>query len=88
MEKTFFKATHQGDLDLDGYVIEAYNLDNNQRVLSRIGFLKAIGRTGKAKGGRAYDAEFKTPVFLSANNLKPLIDNDLIENSKPVFSKT
>jgi hypothetical protein len=50
-------------------------------VLSRIGFLKALGRTGKAKGGRKYDDEFEKPVFLTAKNLNPFISNDLIENS-------
>ena len=42
---------------------------------------------GKAKGGRAYDDEFKMPVFLTANNLKPFIPNDLMENSAPVIFK-
>lgn len=37
------------------------------------------------KGGREYDDEFKTPVFLTANNLKPFIFDKLIENSKRIF---
>lgn len=77
------KATHEGELDINGIKIKSYNLSNGDRVLSRIGFLKSIGRTGKAKGGREYDDEFKTPVFLSANNLKPFISNE-IKNSKPI----
>lgn len=68
-----------GDIEIPCYVLE-----DGTRVLSRIGFLKAIGRTGKAKGGRRYDDEFKTPIFLTANNLKEFITNDLIENSKPI----
>lgn len=78
------KATHRGTINANGFEIECYNLDNGERVLSRIGFLKALGRTGKAKGGRKYDEEFQLPVFLTANNLKPLLTNDLIENSKSV----
>lgn len=78
------RATHEGNLKINGIEIPAYNLPNGDRVLSRIGFLKAIGRTGKAKGGRSYDEEFQTPVFLSANNIKPLLDAEIIENSKPV----
>lgn len=50
-------------------------------------FVKAIGRKGKVKGGRKYDDEFKTPVFLSANNLKPYISNELLENSEPIIFK-
>lgn len=78
------RATHEGNLKINGIEIPAYNLPNGDRVLSRIGFLKAIGRTGKAKGGRSYDEEFQTPVFLSANNIKPLLDAEIIENSKPI----
>ncbi len=84
-KKEMLEATHQGDLNINGFDITAYNLPNGERVLSRIGFLKALGRTGKAKGGRAYDEEFQTPIFLSASNIKPLIDEELLENSKPVF---
>lgn len=38
-------------------------------------------------GGRAYDKEFKVPVFLSANNLKPFITKELLENSTPIMFK-
>jgi len=36
-------------------------------------------------GGREICDEFKTPVFLAANNLKPFIFDKLIENSKRIF---
>lgn len=78
------KATHAGNIQLNNLEIECYNLDNGQRVLSRISFLKALGRTGKAKGGRKYDDEFQKPVFLTANNLNPFISTELLENSKPL----
>ncbi len=78
------KATHKGNITINDIVIECYNLDNGQRVLSRISFLRALGRTGKAKGGRKYDEEFQKPVFLTANNLIPFISNELLENSKPI----
>ncbi|HOZ68694.1 MAG TPA: P63C domain-containing protein [Chitinophagaceae bacterium] len=78
------KATHAGNISIGDIVIECYNLDNGQRVMSRISFLRALGRTGKAKGGRKYDDEFKKPVFLTANNLTPFISNELLENSKPI----
>ena len=82
--EAILKATHEGNLNINGFDISAYNLPNGERVLSRIGFLKAIGRTGKAKGGRQYDDEFQIPVFLTANNLKSLLDPQIIENSKPI----
>ena len=85
MEREILKASHQGNLNINGFDITAYNLPNGERVLSRIGFLKALGRTGKAKGGRSFDDEFQIPIFLSASNIKPLVDGDLLENSKPVL---
>lgn len=68
-----------GDIEIPAYVLE-----DGTRVLARIGVIKAIGRTGKAKGGRKYDKESKIPVFLSAQNLKPYINNDLLRNSTPI----
>jgi P63C domain-containing protein len=65
--------------------IGCYVLSDNTRVLARVGFLRAIGRTGKAKGGRDYDDELQTPVFLTAENLKPFISADLLENAKPII---
>lgn len=53
--------------------------------MARASFIKALVRTGKTKAGRKYDDEFKTPVFLTAENLKPFVSNDLIENSAPIL---
>lgn len=75
------------DLKIGDEIFKASVLEDKTRVLTRATFIKAIGRTGKAKGGRAYDDEFKMPVFLTANNLKPFIPNDLMENSAPVIFK-
>ena len=71
-------------LIIAGTEIQAYVLDDGTRVLARSGFLKAIGRTGKAKGGRQYDEGFQTPVFLTAENLKPYISSEILGNSKPI----
>lgn len=68
-----------GDVEIPCYVLE-----DGTRVLARAGVIKAIGRTGKAKGGRQYDEEFQTPVFLTATNLKPFISTDILDNSKPL----
>lgn len=87
MSKKLPKATHEGVININDIEISSYNLDNGERVLSRTSFLQAIGRTGKAKGGREYDEGFKTPVFLSANNIKPYINSDLEGNSNPIIFK-
>ena len=78
------KAEFGGELEIANTKLECAVLPDETRVLSRIGFLRAIGRKGKAKGGRKYDEEFQLPVFLTAQNLRPFIDNELVENSKPI----
>lgn len=77
-------ATHEGTVEIAGFVIPCAVLEDGTRVLSRIEFIRTIGRKGKAKGGRRYDEESKTPVFLTAANLKPFISNELLENSSPI----
>ena len=69
-----------GDIEIDCYVLE-----DETRVITRAGMLRAIGRAPKAKGGRKYDKEFKLPVFLTAKNLKPFISKEIEENSKPIL---
>jgi len=87
MTEELIKATHQGKLKINNLEIKSYVLEDGTRVLNRIEFLRAIGRTGKAKGGRTYDKEFKIPVFLGARNLKPFINKELLENSTPIIFK-
>jgi hypothetical protein len=74
-----------GVVKVQGAELQAYVLDDETRVLARASFVRAIGRTGKVKGGRRFDEEFQTPVFLTAENLKPFFPRDLEENSKPIF---
>jgi hypothetical protein len=82
------RATHEGPLNLAGVELQCAVLGDGTRVLSRAGFIRAIGRTGKAKGGRKYDREFEVPVFLTADNLKPFIPPELSENSRPIQYRT
>lgn len=81
------KATHGGDLIVGGNEIPCAVLEDGTRVLSRIEFIKAIGRRGLPSGGRKFDRKFEIPVFLAANNLKPFINNELIENLRPILFK-
>jgi hypothetical protein len=81
------RATHEAPLELGGTEIDCAVLDNGERVLSRAGFVRAIGRTGKVKGGDAYSPESKLPVFLGADNLKPFITREIAENSNPFSYK-
>jgi hypothetical protein len=82
------KATHAGTLKIGEHIeIECAVLEDGTRVLSRAGFVRAIGRKGKVKGGADYEPESKLPVFLGADNLQPFISNDLISNSNPLYFK-
>lgn len=83
-KKDLPKATHEGTLKIGEFEMTAYNLPTGERLLSRTEFIRALGRTGKAKGGRQFDDEFGLPVFLTAGNLKDFIPNDLVENSAPI----
>lgn len=76
--------SQEGVLKIGGAELQCYVLDDETRVLSRASFARAIGRRGKVKGGRRFDNEFQTPVFLSAENLKPHFPKGLDENSKPI----
>lgn len=80
------RATHEAPLRIHGIEIPCAVLEDGTRVLSRTGLLRTIGRKGKAKGGRKYDLELESqlPVFLTADNLKPFISDELRQNSKPI----
>jgi len=71
-------------LKIGGVEIPCYVLEDDTRVLARAGFVRAIGRTGKVKGGRKYDEELQTPVFLMADNLKPFFPKGIDANYKPI----
>ena len=66
-----------GDLRIPCAVLDD---PDSTRVLTQEGFLTAIGRAGKAKGGEGATVD-GLPAFLRANNLKPFIDNDLVEST-------
>jgi hypothetical protein len=74
------KATHSGVLKIGDAEIQAFVLDNGERVLSTRGIMKALKRTWR---GRKYSGT-ELPVFLEANNLKPFIPNDSESVLKPV----
>lgn len=80
------KALYQGELNIAGFKMTCYNLDTGERVLSREGFLRALGRMGnpKYKEETTDNELFQTPVFLKATNLKDFISNDLITSSQPI----
>jgi hypothetical protein len=69
-----------GDLPLPCAVLDD---ENNTRVFTQEGFLHAIGRARKAKGGEGASVDGK-PAFLRAKNLEPFISNELAESTAPI----
>ena len=69
-----------GDIEIPCYVLE-----DETRVLSQGGFLRAIGRsrTPKAGTGGAGGVD-SLPTFLASKNLKPFIDEDLKMSTTPI----
>lgn len=65
--------------------IPCYVLSDGTRVVTQDGFLKAIGRSGRPKGGTgAGSALDNAPSFLFAANLKPLITEEFLRSTKPI----
>src|SRR5690348_5228672 len=78
------RASNFGSLTIGDRHFDCAVLQNGTRVFTRATLVRAMGRRGKVKGGRAWDREFQVPVFLTAENLKPLISKELEENSKTI----
>lgn len=68
-----------------GMPIDCYVLDDGRRVLTQESFLVAMGRAAKAKGGHGVRTSVdKTPPFLAASNLKPLIEKEVSGSTTPI----
>ncbi|HEV3235865.1 MAG TPA: P63C domain-containing protein [Gemmataceae bacterium] len=75
------KATHAGELKIGDAVIPCAVLDDETRVLTQRGFSVALGRN---KNPNKKGSIVELPVFLSATNLKPFIDDELIRSATQV----
>lgn len=77
----------------EGVEIPCYVLSDGTRVLTQEGFLSALGRAAKAKGGQgargvASGVVDRMPSFLAAANLKPLISKEIERSTKPIVFVT
>lgn len=79
------KAIAEGDLVIGDLRISCAVLDDekNTRVLTQEGFLTALGRAGKAKGGEGAAVDGK-PAFLRAKNLESFISSELVASTTPL----
>ncbi|MCP1364109.1 P63C domain-containing protein [Halomonas sp. BBD48] len=72
-------------LMVGGIPVDCYVLDDGRRVLTQESFLVAMGRAAKAKGGHGVRTSVdKTPPFLAASNLKPLIEKEISGSTDPI----
>lgn len=78
------RAIATGVLPVGGIPCAVLDDIGNTRVLTQEGFLEAIGRAAKAKAGQGATAVDGMPAFLRAGNLKPFINNDLEQSTKPI----
>jgi hypothetical protein len=69
-----------GDLKLACAVLDD---EETTRVFTQEGFLTAIGRAGKAKGGEGASIDGR-PAFLRAKNLEPFISTELLASTTPL----
>lgn len=77
------KAIAEGFLIIGTLKIACAVLEDETRVLTQEGFLTAIGRAGKAKGGQGATVD-GNPAFLRAKNLEPFISSELLASTTPV----
>jgi len=87
MKKDILKATHQGELDLNGFKISSAVLEDGTRVLVNRSLANAFG----IKGAGAYWQKKKEqkgallPEYLSAKYLEPFIPDEIkLTISKPI----
>ena len=78
------KAIAAGILPIGNIPCAVLDDEGNTRVLTQEGFLAALGRAAKAKAGHGATAVDGLPAFLRANNLKPFIDNELMQSTTPI----
>jgi hypothetical protein len=77
-ESTILNATHEGEVSFAGTPITCAVLEGGIRVLSERGVTKGFGLKRAGSNWQKKDLSgARMPVFASANNIKPFIDNDL-----------
>ena len=63
-------------------------LGDGRRVLTQLGFLRAIGRGRPTGGASQGSAGEELPAFLASDNLKPFISEDLRRASEPIIFRS
>lgn len=83
MSDKIIKAPYNGEIKIGDITVACAVLEDGTRVITQYDFYKAIGRSGKPAKGRGSSIE-KVAPFLALNNLKPYVDKDLEDSTKPI----
>lgn len=79
-------ASHEGEFSIGETKVQCAVLPNGTRVITQATFLRAIGRSRSPKSGTGVLSTVdELPFFLSADALKPFIDNELAASTTPIF---
>lgn len=78
------RATHTGTLKFGTIEVECAVLEDGTRVLSQRGFAKAVGASKPSAMNRRGDGAGELPSFMTADNLKLFIDEELTAAAKPI----
>jgi hypothetical protein len=82
-------ADFEGSFSIGKTEISAAVLRDETRIITQATFLRALGRSRSPKAGTGVLSTVdELPFFLQAEVLKPFIDNELIESTRPIFYRT
>ena len=81
MEERIYQALVEGDLEIGDAVIPCAVLEDDTRVITRKGFLTALGRPWKGS------SRTELPTFIGAINIKPFVGNELQDGLNPLLYK-
>jgi len=78
------KATHEGELNVNGIVLNVAVLENGQRIITQTAVFKAFGRPMRGSRHEADQEGGKLPALIDAKNLSSFISNELKQVIKPI----
>jgi len=82
------RATHEGVIRFGGIEIEVAVLDDGQRLVTQSGFMVGLGRIRPPKGRQYYRSGANLPAFLTVQNLKPFIGEELVMMANQIEFRT
>ncbi|MCA1436220.1 MULTISPECIES: hypothetical protein [Bradyrhizobium] len=82
------QATHEGVIRFSGIEIEVAVLNDGQRLVTQSGFMVGLGRIRPPKGRQYYRSGANLPAFLTVQNLKPFIGEELVMMANQIEFRT